>query len=853
MNYILISSSLLKHPQQSPFLHSYSSAQDFGKKFKIIPKTAILPPLIIRIAREEDHDDLVAICDNQSELKTNQHGNYFIAELIASQNEDKICLVAENELSQVVGMMLVSLKMDLSILHSHFDLEPFNLFCKSDFSQSISSFQDMQKELDRVDCEVAKLKSIEKLRTLKQLCSFPLNVRLLQNFIVDHVEEHISDFESYLLGNTILEDQNLGSSKHSSKISNGHPTGKEEETFKKKNINNFILGKLIDKHLKHLKMAQPDPTFAFADDHEIQTWILSPREFLFRVLRHFGLPHDYLDGGGHWKLWAQRFIEKKIEEQRNKNFMGKRRNKYSKKRAHEQKTKEVELPPGFDIEPFVNSLKLFSNAHLETRQRICDFFDSHQKSLLRLFCNHNGELNESKEIAFHTLLDAFQNENLEEELDKQTQDLILPVLEAFGNLKAREEYIQTKDKKKFCFKPAKVVANNSTLKSAPDFLPRFQLNRKRVVYVKLKNLFQAVERIAYQDSFYKNRNGVLEDLDDFFSSELQLLNKAVKSHYSSLNLKHFDSVRQSGVHDAIQNVPNHILNAGCISLFFMDSEYQSRATDFLPFVFSKVASRDFLIMTQPQIANETILLQHFQKVPQKSDSNFGHSLYIFHRSNLFSQYLKVQSAFPDEFLYLKRKFFGDELETIGSKRVIKNTIETDTVLLGNGSNPNIIPRKSIPSGQQIDSVINRNREAVRNIFRFESSKEAKLDSEMSKVKLKFEQPTFTSAVQTLTALNAFSLKNSSKGFEENDQKKTSNGFDYGKGRKGKRKRVGKKLLGAIQEEKKLQQKLEIHKQNTKIEEINSGNHKKNINLIIIKQCILYIEIIRIYLKKIIYR
>ena len=833
---MLYESSQFSTPKHFSFLQTAEFAQDFGKHFRLISRPQILPPLIIRVAREEDHDDLVKICDHQSELKTHQHGNYFIAELIASQNEDKICLVAENEDSQVVGMMLVSLRMDLSVLNSHFDLQPFDLFCKSDFSESVFRFHEMGVEMQRVKNEVQILKSKERLSTLRQLCSFPLNVRLLQQFIVDNVQDHISDFEAYLQANSLADPsapdiEGVSSSKNPSKAGNlipGLPL-KDDESFKKKNINNFILVKLIDKHLKHLKMSQPDSAFAEADDFSVQTWVLSPREFLFRVLCHFGLPGDYLDGGGHWKLWAQRLIEKKMEEQRNKNFMGKRRNKYAKKRGHDTRVKEIELPPGFDIEPFVNGLRRFAAANLETRQQICLFFGAHQKTLLKLFCNFNGELDESKELPFHLLLEAFHMENMEEELDKQTQTLILPVLEAFGHLKSRSEMITVKEKRKFIFRPAKEVNNNSTLKSATDFQPRFQLNRRRVVYVKLKDLFEAIEKIAYEDAFYKNRGSVLDDLEVFFNSEQGLLDKAVKRHYSNLRLEHFDLVRRAGINRAIKDVPPGILNAGCISLFFMDSVYQSRATDFLPFVFSRVRSRDYLIMTQPQIANETVLLQHFQKVPQKSNSNFGHCLYIFHRSNLFSQFLKVQPAFPDEFEYLKRKFFAvesadtDKQTATRTGKAIHSPSRSMFSSRGFDSAPRTRTRDALGTpGPQVDSVVHRNQKAVREIFRCETSRNSRIDSEMSKVRLRFQQPTFTSALQTITVINAFSVKNTSRAFDFPDEKKTSNGFECRNSKKARRRRVGKRLMAIAEKEESQLEERDKEQDTAGLDQTNSG-------------------------------
>lgn len=50
------------------------------------PKSHVNERLEIRMAREEDHDDLAEIFNKQSEVLTSQFGEFFIADLIATQN-----------------------------------------------------------------------------------------------------------------------------------------------------------------------------------------------------------------------------------------------------------------------------------------------------------------------------------------------------------------------------------------------------------------------------------------------------------------------------------------------------------------------------------------------------------------------------------------------------------------------------------------------------------------------------------------------------------------------------------------------------------------------------------------------
>lgn len=50
------------------------------------PKSHVVEDMEIRMAREEDHDDLAEIFNRQSDVLTSQFGEFFIADLIATQN-----------------------------------------------------------------------------------------------------------------------------------------------------------------------------------------------------------------------------------------------------------------------------------------------------------------------------------------------------------------------------------------------------------------------------------------------------------------------------------------------------------------------------------------------------------------------------------------------------------------------------------------------------------------------------------------------------------------------------------------------------------------------------------------------
>ena len=87
----------------------------FNTKFFYSERSNVIPQLEIRIAREEDHDDLAAVFNSQSDVVTSTHGEYFIAELIAAQNETSRSLVAQVN-DKAVGLLSVNSEIDTQLL-----------------------------------------------------------------------------------------------------------------------------------------------------------------------------------------------------------------------------------------------------------------------------------------------------------------------------------------------------------------------------------------------------------------------------------------------------------------------------------------------------------------------------------------------------------------------------------------------------------------------------------------------------------------------------------------------------------------------------------------------------------------
>jgi hypothetical protein len=89
----------------------------------------VITPLFIRRARVEDHDDLVAVFNAQSEVTTDVYGEYFLAELIEAQNKENQAIVAEVD-GRAVGLLCLTSDVDVNVLAQCFELGPYDQLLK---------------------------------------------------------------------------------------------------------------------------------------------------------------------------------------------------------------------------------------------------------------------------------------------------------------------------------------------------------------------------------------------------------------------------------------------------------------------------------------------------------------------------------------------------------------------------------------------------------------------------------------------------------------------------------------------------------------------------------------------------
>eukprot|EP00392_Amoebophrya_sp_AT5.2_P005443 g5452.t1 len=107
-------------------------------------KKAFIQPLRIRMARGEDHDSLVAVFDSQSDVVTETYGEFFLAELMESQNEENKAIVAEAD-GRALGLCCLTSDVDVNVLAQCFELLPYDNLLKSKYWNKVSA--QMKKEM----------------------------------------------------------------------------------------------------------------------------------------------------------------------------------------------------------------------------------------------------------------------------------------------------------------------------------------------------------------------------------------------------------------------------------------------------------------------------------------------------------------------------------------------------------------------------------------------------------------------------------------------------------------------------------------------------------------------------------
>jgi len=135
------------------------SQQYFGPRTFYCSRSAFIPPVQTRRARVEDHDDIVPILNEQTEVLTQIYGEFFLASVIENQNDHNVVLVADaggaskdgslnasttnvraqGRSGDAVGIVSVTDLVDVKLLNACFDLSPYDYLLKNPEAAGIAN------------------------------------------------------------------------------------------------------------------------------------------------------------------------------------------------------------------------------------------------------------------------------------------------------------------------------------------------------------------------------------------------------------------------------------------------------------------------------------------------------------------------------------------------------------------------------------------------------------------------------------------------------------------------------------------------------------------------------------------
>lgn len=588
-------------------------------------RSYIIDILEIREALEQDHDDLVEVCNQQSELHTELYGEFFIAELIAHQNETRKAIVAQVG-SKAIGMMSLSTELDYEIMSRNFELETYDNLCKTEFMDAIILRRNQLAQEKALRQEKNRRDLQRKIADEVKLCSIVSNRIILQQHCIEKREEIIADINKYL--------------ETKDEAANSHIKDKAGMT------------QILNKWLDGFEILQPSSFFLELEvpyeETDLSGHIDSSLELFLETLSYFGLHERYIDGEGQWKNYAEEQLQKlKKTQKRNKmsstkKSMNQNKNKNSK---YEKNAADIEKPKYYDWKPLEEAFRNFIDMGAEIRTRIRVGMEDEEKKIHLLFCNDNGEEDPDKKMNILEIAGSLQN--LAVPLQPNQIEGFGWILECFGGCKYDVKIEKVEEK-----------TEDDTL-----------MKNKRKKFSKLddKKMIDKITKLTT----YKQFQEALETAKDYDETLMRLgkiesstLQKKVQEKLAeeeelweaalqSLEIKDIDNefyhrIQNMDEDEIMQNVPENAKNAVCVNIFFMNEEYECRAIDFLPFAMSLFEDKEYIIVTQPYSAEENVLLQSFIQVPRRVDTNLEHCLYIFNRANLMSPFLYMRKSLVED-------------------------------------------------------------------------------------------------------------------------------------------------------------------------------------------------------------
>lgn len=440
---------------------------------------------------------------------------------------------------------------------------------------------------------------------------------------------------------------------------------------------------MVDAWVSEFRLSQPSQflTEHPTNDSELVCCIQTERDFLLTTLRFFGLPKDYLDGGGHFPNWEKEKLAAK-EAAKKKGPAGKQEKKKSKtierikkERGLNKKADADVKPTHFDITIFQKCLERFCLCDGQMRSKARKAIMRDVNSTHKVFVDQHNELSYKKVVDAHELArllaqkgevmddavkeekEAFK-ENLgsillcfgeiehdlqygervppetEEERRQRTiiEAKIKEVMEMKKEAEAKGEKLEEDQIRMPVIEPKKPVLMLLHLISIVDlkFCCQKMFEFDKTLYKMGVQKFDIAEEQKFMEVLTKKFNKKFYDADPVY----EMPPEPTKSYSDDAEIQKI----AEGIEDLnnVPDVPDKYKNAFACTLFCMEAAFDSRSTDFLKYAFDLYPEREYLVVTQPHTVVESQLLSKFTRPPKRSINTFQHTLYIMHRDYLYA-------------------------------------------------------------------------------------------------------------------------------------------------------------------------------------------------------------------------
>lgn len=377
----------------------------------------MLPFIEVRHANQEDHDDLADVFNNQSETVTEAYGEYFLAELIASQNENNKALVAQVK-DKAVGLMGLTNEVDTTLLHQCFELDQYDNLLKPDFMDAVRKRREYIIWEKSIEEEKKRIEFLKQMKQETMRCNVVAQRIALQEFMADKQEQMTADLEA----------------------------AADPETVK--SLNREKVDKMLDEWLAEFNLVQPSQFFKDhpTNDSELVCSIQTEKEFMLTTLEFFGLPKGYMGGAGHFPDWGKDKKDDKSTALRKRNQQkkgaggkaGKKLEALKKKRGLDKTDEENVRPTHFDISVFTKCFKRFIACTGEVRSATRRHLLKDMERTMKVFLDPFFEISYKKVVDVHELAALLVKEGLD--LEPVIVENLGSILLCFGDIEYEHRY-----------------------------------------------------------------------------------------------------------------------------------------------------------------------------------------------------------------------------------------------------------------------------------------------------------------------------------------------------------------------------------------------------------------------------